>query len=79
MWQFFRRKKIIEETSYWKADFSDCEARDYLPDYSICKSKSSHNCRHISIYANVFLCSHPNHKSFIPPDSERFDPHKNLI
>lgn len=79
MWKFFRKREPVEETSYWKEDFSDCNARDYLPDYSICKCKSSRNCRYMSIYGTVFLCSHPEHKSFIPPGSDRFDPHKNLI
>ena len=79
MWSIFRKKKAVKETSYWKEDFTDCETRDYLPDFSICRCKNSRNCRFISIYSNVFLCNHPNHKSFIPPDSEPYDPHKNLV
>ena len=80
MWSFFRKKKPVEEEqSYWKEDFSDCVVQDYLPDFSICKCRNSGNCRYIAIYSNVFLCSHPDHKSFIPPGSEPFDPHKNLL
>ncbi len=79
MWSLFFKKKAVEEKSYWKEDFSDCVALDYLPDYSICKCKTSYNCRYVARYSRVVLCSHPDHKSFIPEDSERFDPHKDLI
>jgi hypothetical protein len=30
-------------------------------------------------YSRVLLCSHPDHKSFVPPGSPRFDPHKDLL
>lgn len=63
----------------WKEDFSDCATLDYLPDYSICKCRENRNCRFVTTFAGMILCSNPKHKSFIPEGSEPFDPHKNLF
>ena len=62
--------------SVWKTDFSDCVASDYLPEYSVCLCKNNRSCRYVVMYAGMTLCSNPEHKGFIPEDSEPFDPHK---
>jgi len=76
-WLFKRNKNMEEEgeVSMWKIDFSDCETADFLPNYSVCKCAESESCRHIAMYSGMKLCSHPEHKEFIPPDSPAFDPH----
>jgi|GEM_PF-5877721 len=76
MWKPFSRKKPEEEkayTSIWKDDFSNCKTQDYLPSYSICCTEDNLFCRYIARYANVVLCTHPKHKTFISEGSEPFD------
>ncbi len=77
MWSLFRKKARRQEEeppSIWKSDFTDCTALDYLPHYSVCMCENHRHCRHAAVYASVTLCSHPQHKSFIPKDSKPFDP-----
>ena len=67
MWGFWEKERGGEEFStIWKSDFSDCVAVDYLPSYSICQKQSERACRHAIRYAGMFLCSHPDRKSFVP-------------
>ena len=79
MWPFGSRKKKPEEEldGFWKEDFSDCITSDYLPTYSVCRSGNNRQCRHVAMYAGMTLCGNPEHKSFIPADSQPFDPHRN--
>ena len=78
MWSWFKKKKQAESesTSVWKSDFSDCLAADYLPAYSVCQNASNRDCRYVVRYSGMTLCSHSDHKSFIPEDAEPFNPHK---
>ena len=77
-WPFSRKKekKPVEPHSFWKEDFSDCVTADFIPTYSVCQTLDHRNCRFIAMYAGMRLCSHPEHKSFIPKDAPSFDPHK---
>jgi len=81
MFWFKKKKKKVEDepVSVWKEDFSDCVTEDYLPSFSFCRCKNNPICRYAARYADVTLCSHPEHKSFIPPGSEPFDPRKGLF
>lgn len=79
MWWLFKKKKSEnpeEYTSIWKEDFSDCVVADFLPTYSVCQSMENRHCRYVAMYSGMTLCSHPDHKSFIPKDAVPFDPHK---
>lgn len=80
MWSIFKKTKkaVVEEEyeSIWKTDFSDCVAADYIPNYSVCQTESNRNCRHVIRYSGMLLCSHKEHKSFIPEGAPQFDPHK---
>lgn len=77
-WLFWKKKSVEqnEYVSVWKDNFTDCVTSDYLPEYSVCLSKDNRSCRFVAIYAGMTLCSNPEHKRFIPEDSEPFDPHK---
>lgn len=79
MWWFEKKKKESEEEriSVWKEDFSKCMTADYLPNYSVCQTEDTSSCRYIAQYEGMVLCSHPEHKSFIPEGSEPFNPHAN--
>ncbi|VGO20013.1 hypothetical protein SCARR_02073 [Pontiella sulfatireligans] len=78
MWKFWKKvKKEEESVSIWKTDFSDCVTADYLPTYSVCKCDNNRHCRFIVYYEGMRLCSHPEHRNFIPEGAPRFDPHKN--
>lgn len=77
MWNWFRKKRNIrdeEEVSMWKIEFSDCVCADYLPGYSVCNNENNLTCRYVARYAGMTLCSHPDHKSFIPADAKPFNP-----
>lgn len=79
MWWLFKKKKsenTDEYASIWKEDFSDCVVADFLPTYSVCQSMENRHCRYVAMYSGMTLCSHPDHKSFIPKDAVPFDPHK---
>jgi hypothetical protein len=78
MWSFFKKKNTQHEehASVWKSDFSDCVAADYLPAYSVCQNGNNRDCRFVVRYAGMILCSHSDHKTFIPEDAEMFNPHK---
>ncbi len=77
MWWFKKKKPVEEEyVSIWKDDFSDCVSADYLPSYSVCQTKDNTSCRYVARYADMLLCSNPDHKSFIPEGAEQFDPRK---
>ncbi len=75
---FKKKNKVSEDddASVWKSDFSDCITADYLPEYSVCQCPQNSNCRFVTRYAGMLLCSNPDHKSFIPEGAETFDPHK---
>ena len=78
MWGWFKKKTEQKEEfySFWKTDFSDCETSDYLPAHSVCKTEENKNCRFLTNFESMELCSHPDHKKFIPEGSEPFDPYK---
>jgi hypothetical protein len=78
---FKKKKKPTEEEhiSVWKADFSDCVAADYLPNYSVCQNENNSSCRFVAHYAGMLLCSNPNHKNFIPADAEPFNPRRRKV
>lgn len=75
---FRKRKKPVADdpVSRWKNDFSDCLTADYLPSYSVCLSENNTGCRYLAHYAGMTLCSHPDHKRFIPADGRPFNPHE---
>lgn len=79
MWWLFKKKKHDENKeslwAQWKSDFESCVAADYLPDYSVCQCEDNTSCRYLARYENMLLCSHPDHKEFIPEDAEPFTPH----
>lgn len=77
-WFKKNKKNASEEefTSIWKSDFSDCIAADYLPSYSVCQNENNTTCRYVAHYADMILCSNPQHKTFIPESAEPFNPHK---
>ena len=79
MWWLFKKKKVESDSdeSIWKCNYSDCVATDFLPDYSICRCDNNQNCRYITQYSGMMLCSHPNHKEYVPSGSEPFDLKKN--
>jgi len=69
-----KRKEKEDATMVWKKNFSDCVATPYLPGYSVCHCNDSDCCRFVAKYAGMTLCSNPDHKSFIPPNSEPYNP-----
>jgi len=77
-WPFGRNKQseTDEPRSIWKQDFSDCVTADFIPTYSVCQTLNNRYCRHVVMYSGMKLCSHPEHKRFIPEDAAPFDPHK---
>lgn len=77
MFKWFSNKKSTEpeqSVSVWKEDFSDCVTADYLPSYSVCQTESRSKCRYCVRYEGMILCSHPDHKRYIPEGSEPFIP-----
>jgi hypothetical protein len=54
--------------SIGKDDFSGCVTAGYLPGYSVCRSEDSASCRHKVQFAGMLLCSHPDHRRFIPEE-----------
>lgn len=79
MLRWFRKKRMKKRNGYaslWKQDFSDCVTSDYLPGYSVCLCGNNRSCRYVALYSGMMLCSHPEHKRFIPEDAVPFDPHK---
>lgn len=77
-WPFSRKtpKEPEEPASIWKQDFSDCVTADFIPTYSVCQTLDNRRCRFVAMYSDMRLCSHPDHKRFIPSDAAPFDPHK---
>ena len=80
-WPFSKKiqKEPDEPVSIWKQDFSDCVAADFIPTYSVCQAMNNRHCRFVAMYSGMRLCSHPEHKSFIPEDAAPFDPHKGQL
>lgn len=75
-WVKKKQKKLDDdEVSFWKENFSDCVVADYLPDYSVCQCENNRNCRYVTRYAGMLLCSNPVHKSFLPEGAACFNPH----
>ena len=82
MFGWLKKKREPDQekyTSIWKEDFSDCVTADYLPNYSVCQTESQTICRYCVRYESMLLCSHPDHKRFIPEGSEPFIPHGQRI
>jgi hypothetical protein len=79
MWWFFSKKKQQapdQPESIWKQNFSECLTADFIPNYSVCQTSDNRHCRFVIMYSGMTLCSHPDHKKFIPKNAPSFDPHK---
>lgn len=79
MWWPFKKSQKADAQKpqfMWKEDFTDCVALKYLPEYSVCKCKNNYQCRFVAMFSGLVLCCNPEHKSFIPEDSEPYDPYE---
>ncbi|MEN7972700.1 MAG: hypothetical protein ABFR47_02575 [Verrucomicrobiota bacterium] len=75
-WWFKREEPREEHTVSRRNDFSDCVAVGYLPCYSVCQSENNATCHYAIRYAEMALCSNPDHAKFIRKGSRPFNPHE---